>query len=68
MNTRENGDRISSIAPPLDQATRRRRDVLAKLREMSRGEFRAAAVKAGIYTSDGKLSERYRLPGERSKA
>lgn len=44
----------------------RRRAVLEKLRKASSEEVLALAVRAGIYTPDGQLTEEYRSDGEAS--
>lgn len=46
-------------APGLDAMTRRRREVLAKLQALSTEDLFKLAVRAGIYTEDGKLTEPY---------
>lgn len=53
-------------APGLDEDTRKRRRALAKLARMSSREFFARAVRAGIYTPDGELTEHYRDDAEPS--
>lgn len=47
-------------APNLDEGTRRRRRILAKMENMSTKELFDLAIRAGIYTSDGELTEHYR--------
>jgi hypothetical protein len=47
-------------APGLDEDTRRRRRALAKMEQMSPEELFQLAVRAGIYTPDGELTEPYR--------
>jgi len=47
-------------APGLDDDTRRRRRILAEMRNMSIEELKALAVRAGIYTEDGELTPPYR--------
>ncbi len=47
-------------APGLDEETRRRRRVLARMQQMSPEELFQIAVRAGIYTKDGKLTAPYR--------
>lgn len=44
----------------LDSATLARRAVLSKMEKMTRQELFQLAVRAGIYTSDGKLTPPYR--------
>jgi hypothetical protein len=46
--------------PKLDEETRVRRRVLAKLGRMSQKELFEIAVRAGIYTRSGKLTKHYR--------
>ena len=45
--------------PGLDDRTRRRRRILAEMREMSTAEFLAFAVQVGISTPDGQLTPNY---------
>lgn len=49
-------------APGLDEATRRRRRILAELRKMTPEEKFQLAVRAGIFTPEGELTEPYRNP------
>lgn len=60
MTTGKNRPSLSPDAPGLDEETRRRRRVLARMRRMTPQEFRAAAIRAGIYTEEGELTEPYR--------
>jgi hypothetical protein len=53
-------------APGLDDDTRRRRRILAEMRNMSIDELKALAVRAGIYTEDGELTPPYRDDAEPS--
>jgi hypothetical protein len=53
-------------APGLDEDTRRRRRALAELQKLSIEELFQVAVRAGIYTQDGKLTSPYRDDGEPS--
>lgn len=53
-------------APGLDERTRQRRRVLLELRQMSVDELADLAVRAGIYTPDGELTEHYRDDAEPS--
>lgn len=46
--------------PGLDPDTRARRLVLAEMRAMTSEELFELAVRAGIYTKDGKLTAPYR--------
>jgi hypothetical protein len=46
-------------APGLDEDTRRRRRALLKMQQASVEEIFQAAVRAGIYTEDGKLTPPY---------
>jgi hypothetical protein len=52
--------------PGLDDRTRRRRRILAEMREMSTAEFLAFAVQVGISTPDGQLTSNYRHDAEPS--
>jgi hypothetical protein len=52
-------------APGLDEETRQRRRALLAMRNMSSKERMAIAVKAGIYTEDGQLTEKYRHDNEK---
>jgi hypothetical protein len=53
-------------APGLDEDTRFRRRALAKLKQLSPEELFQLAVRAGIYTPDGRLTEPYRPDAEPS--
>jgi hypothetical protein len=53
-------------APGLDERTRRRRRILAKMRQFSVQEIFELAVRAGIYTPDGELTPPYRHDAEPS--
>jgi hypothetical protein len=53
-------------APGLDDETRRRRKALAELQQLSTEELFQLAVRAGIYTQDGQLTEHYRDDAEPS--
>lgn len=46
-------------APGLDEMTRRRREALAKLQRLPTPEVFRLAVRAGIYTEDGRLTPPY---------
>jgi hypothetical protein len=50
----------------LDPATRARRTVLVEMKQMSASELFKLAVRAGIYTEDGKLTKPYRDDAEPS--
>jgi hypothetical protein len=50
----------------LDEETLARRRVLAEMRKMTPAELFALAVRAGIYTKDGKLTPPYRDDAEPS--
>lgn len=50
---------LSNLEGPIDEATKKRRSILEKMNKMSNEEFLAAAVRAGIYTEDGNLTEQY---------
>lgn len=58
--------RLDPEAPGLDEETRRRRRVLARMRQMSVEEIFALAVDAGIYTEEGELTPPYRDDAEPS--
>ncbi|UQA60052.1 hypothetical protein [Polyangium aurulentum] len=47
-------------APGLDEVTRRQRRLLAEFAKLGPEELRALAVKAGIMTPDGELTEFYK--------
>jgi hypothetical protein len=53
---------MKKTRPPevLDRDTLARRRVLAKMKKMSPENILAIAVRAGIYTKDGKLTPAYR--------
>lgn len=53
-------------APGLDETTRQRRVALAELEQLSTAEIFQVAVRAGIYTADGQLTEHYRDDAEPS--
>ena len=53
-------------APGLDEATRVRRRALAELKKLSPREKFELAVRAGIYTPDGRLTPPYRPDAEPS--
>jgi hypothetical protein len=53
-------------APGLDEMTRRRRRVLAKMEQMSPDALFQLAVRAGIFTEDGQLTPPYRDDAEPS--
>ncbi|MBK8251745.1 MAG: hypothetical protein IPK82_03645 [Polyangiaceae bacterium] len=57
---------LDAEAPGLDEMTRRRRRVLARMEQMTDAERFALAVSAGIYTSDGQLTAAYRADAEPS--
>ena len=52
--------RLDPEAPGLDQQTRIRRRRLAEMHQLSREELFQLAVRAGIFTPDGELTEPYR--------
>lgn len=58
--------RMDPNAPGLDGMTRRRRRALASMQDMTTAELFALAVRAGIYTADGKLTKPYEPDGEPS--
>lgn len=80
MHTRSvqthDGDAMSKKKPKtppvreetLDFATRTRRAVLAEMKKMTPEELFQLAVRAGIYTPDGKLTPYYRDDGPPSMA
>jgi hypothetical protein len=45
--------------PGLDEETRQRRRALAAMFKMTPDQRRAIAVRAGIYTPDGRLTKHY---------
>jgi hypothetical protein len=53
---------MNKTSPPevLDRDTLARRRVLANMKKMSPEKILAIAVRAGIYTKDGKLTRAYR--------
>jgi hypothetical protein len=53
-------------APGLDEDTRRRRRVLARMQQMSDAEMFQLCVRAGVYTADGQLTPPYRDDAEPS--
>lgn len=56
-----NGNKRGARAQPkLDDETRRRRAVLAKMEKATDDELFQIAVRAGIYTTDGELTAPYR--------
>jgi hypothetical protein len=58
--------KLDPEAPGLDEDTRRRRRVLARMQKMSVEELMTLAVEAGIYTEDGQLTPPYRDDAEPS--
>jgi hypothetical protein len=58
--------KLDPDAPGLDEDTRKRRRALAALAAMTTEEQFQVAVRAGIYTPDGQLTEPYRDDGEPS--
>jgi hypothetical protein len=59
MTTGNDHDGPNPNAPGVDEMTRRRREALEKLQRLSIGEVFQLAVRAGIYTIDGELTEPY---------
>ncbi len=53
-------------APGLDEDTRRRRRILAKLEQMTPDQLVELAKDAGILTADGQLAPQYRDDAEPS--
>ncbi len=62
----EEPDDLDPEAPGLDEETRFRRRALAKLKQLSPREKFELAVRAGIYTPDGRLTPPYRPDAEPS--
>lgn len=60
MSRKTPQSRVAPKGARLDDETRARREVLAQMREMSTAELFDLAVRAGIYTKQGKLPEPYR--------
>jgi len=58
--TRLPTDPLDPEAPGLDEDTRRRRRLLAEMLRMSPEELRDLAVRAGILTPEGELTEPYK--------
>ncbi len=56
--------RLDPDEPGLDEDTRERRRLLIELKQMSLDEVFQIAVRAGIYTRDGKLTRYYGGDGE----
>lgn len=59
-NNASKNRKAANKRPVLDEETRRRRKVLDEMEKMSADELFQIAVRAGIYTKDGKLTEPYR--------
>jgi hypothetical protein len=59
-------DDLDPEAPGLDEDTRHRRRALAKLKQLTPRELFELAVRAGIYTPDGRLTPPYRPDAEPS--
>lgn len=55
----KNNARKQGFVPPVHINAKAHRRLMAKLRKMKPGEVLAAAVRAGIYTEDGQLTEHY---------
>ncbi|WP_394842386.1 hypothetical protein LZC95_35620 [Pendulispora brunnea] len=66
MKRRKFKPTLDPEAPGLDEMTRRRRRALAELEAMTAAELFQVAVRAGIYTKDGKLTKHYRNDAEPS--
>ena len=62
----KNKPTLDPEAPGLDEDTRRRRRILAKLEQMSPDEAVELAKDAGILTADGQLAPQYRDDAEPS--
>ena len=58
--------RLDPNAPGLDDRTRARRRALARLQQLPTEAIFGLAVRAGIYTEDGKLTPQYRSDAEPS--
>ena len=61
-----NGAFLDPNAAGLDEETRRRRRALAKMQQMSPPQLLQLAVKAGIYTENGKVTAAYGADAEPS--
>jgi hypothetical protein len=57
---------LSPDDPGLEEETRRRRRVLARMQKMSIEQVKVLVVRAGIYTEDGQLTPPYRDDAEPS--
>lgn len=66
LNATPAPDDLDPEAPGLDEETRIRRRALAKLKQLSPREAFELAVRAGIYTPDGRLTPPYRPDAEPS--
>ena len=60
MSTRPANAKTGKARQGLDSATKARRGVLAEMRKMTSKELFGLAVRAGIYTEQGKLTPPYR--------
>lgn len=50
----------SLLSERVDEETKKRRDVLRKMSEMSSEQIHKLCVKAGIYTESGELTDNYK--------
>jgi hypothetical protein len=68
MNTKhvEEPIELDPEEPGLDEETRRRRIILAEMQRFTPREAFELAVRAGIYTPDGRLTPPYRPDAEPS--
>jgi len=60
MSTGTAKKKTRKVGEKLDSATRARHAVLAEMRKMTSEELFGLAVRAGIYTKQGKLTRPYR--------
>ncbi len=60
MRTATAKKKTRKVGEKLDSATKARRAVLAEMRKMTSEELFGLAVRAGIYTKQGKLTQPYR--------
>jgi len=68
LHTVNMADRRNGFTPPPHENAEAHRVVMERMRSMSGDQFVASAVRAGIYTADGKLTDPYRSDGRNSKA
>lgn len=60
MSQREPKIKLVLSGPGIDAETQERRRVLARMQTMTPDQLFELAVRAGIYTEDGKLTRHYR--------